>query len=943
MFFKHQLLADYKQNEVIIKLNDKNSKVLLNSNSALSKYLKEYLGDFQVSPLINTKLIKWSKTKDNYLSITDKYLLQNIFKVKFNRTLDLNVLAQKISQFSEVIYAEPIYYRHINYIPNDTLIHEQYYLVNTQTYEAWKYLEDNDLLDSYLNTDIIIGVVDTGIDFNHIELSNSIAINQKETGIDENGEDKRFNNIDDDNNGFVDDWRGWDFVSDSSEARYDNNPTYGNPHGTHVAGIIASEHNNTAGIAGIGLNMKILPVKIGSDNWFSTSVSNSFDGLLYAGIMGCQIINCSWGGSSFSYAEQDIVNAVTDMGSLIIAAAGNNGRLSPQYPAAYENVISVAATGFTDSKASFSNYHFSVDVAAPGFQIISTIPENDYATWNGTSMASPVAAAVAGLLAKRFPDVSTEILGEMLKSTSNRNQRNDDFYPGMMGSGIVSAYKALSDSTFYSLKVFDVQIENTKGINLFVYGDTIQIDLSIINLLDIQTNIQIEAFEQNVNYMTVIDNYEIIESLSKNEAKYIKGAFKFIIKDSQNYDQNISISLKFTSDQGLIKYYSIPMLINPTFKDFTYNNIKASFNSRGNIAYNDFSENSQGIGVNYKHFKSLLFEGAVLAAIPNKINDVARGNAGSSQKRSFEIFDIISSNNKNNDLYGNLSFGNSNDSNSIGLTINNKIKQSNQANLENIIFLTYELVNTSGEFLDSLFFGLFMDWDIGISGQSNYAYFNQKYTSGIIKNTANDSLPICAISALNWKDRINFYAIDNPGTDTNSFSIYDGFSDFEKWTAISSKIGRQESSITDASYIIGVGPFSFLPQDTILIDFAMLISEDEEGLENSLENAVNYFENNKANEENNLINRIINIFPNPAKDEITIDLEISELPEVPIFEIVIYDNLGKKIKAMNNIQVDFRGNIRIKLSIASFSQGSYYICLENLNKAIDCHILNILK
>jgi subtilisin family serine protease len=249
---------------------------------------------------------------------------------------------------------------------------------------------------------VVVAVIDTGVDYSHPDLAANIWTNPREIAGD---------GIDNDRNGFVDDVRGYDF------ANGDNDPMDDNGHGTHVAGTIGAVGNNGIGVTGVNWQVSIMPLKFLSGSG-SGSTSNALAAINYATLMrrdfGVNIVatNNSWGGGSFSTLLRDAIDAGAQAGILFIAAAGNSATnidVSPQYPAAYPgaSVISVAATARDNSLAGFSNYGRSgVDVAAPGASIYSTVPGHAYATYSGTSMATPHVTGTVALLAAAHPTAS---------------------------------------------------------------------------------------------------------------------------------------------------------------------------------------------------------------------------------------------------------------------------------------------------------------------------------------------------------------------------------------------------------------------------------------------------------------------------------------------------------------------------------------------------------
>ena len=273
-------------------------------------------------------------------------------------------------------------------------------------------------------TEVIVAVIDSGVDIAHPDLASVIWDNEDE--IPGNG-------IDDDGNGYIDDRNGWDFAFN------DNSPEDGNGHGTHVAGTIAAVRNNNIGVAGVADNIKIMPLRFldSSGNGFT---NNAISALEYAVANGAQISNNSWGGGGYSTSLFNAIEAANQAGHTFVAAAGNAGTnidLNPSYPAAYSNsnIISVAAINSSGDLASFSNYGLNtVDIAAPGVSILSSISHqycgqgsgaDCYASLNGTSMASPhvagVAALILGMRPQSTPQEIIQILSDSARPTSVLN------------------------------------------------------------------------------------------------------------------------------------------------------------------------------------------------------------------------------------------------------------------------------------------------------------------------------------------------------------------------------------------------------------------------------------------------------------------------------------------------------------------------------------------
>ncbi|MEQ9370686.1 MAG: S8 family serine peptidase [Coleofasciculus chthonoplastes F3-SA18-01] len=327
-------------------------------------------------------------------------------------------VAQAISMYSNhplIEYIEPNYTITLNTtIPNDSDFNQLWGLNNTgqtggipdadiDAPEAW---------DSATGNNIVVGVIDTGVDYTHPELINNMWTNPGEIPGD---------GIDNDGNGYVDDYYGWDFINN------DNNPFDDEGHGTHVAGTIAAEGNNNSGVIGVAPNAQIMALKIFNSNG-TTSLFSEIQAIEYAIMMGANLTNNSWGGGGYSQGLYDAIAAAGQAGQLFIAAAGNGGfdgigdnnDVTPHYPSNYDldNIICVAATDDCDNLASFSNYGVtSVDLGAPGVDIYSTIPGGGYASYNGTSMATPHVSGVAALIWSQNPQLSASEVKNQILST----------------------------------------------------------------------------------------------------------------------------------------------------------------------------------------------------------------------------------------------------------------------------------------------------------------------------------------------------------------------------------------------------------------------------------------------------------------------------------------------------------------------------------------------
>jgi subtilisin family serine protease len=316
-------------------------------------------------------------------------------------------LIQELSANRNIGYAEPNYIQKAIGIPNDARFDELWGMHNTgqtggtadadiDAVEAW---------DTFTGSrDVVVAVIDTGVDYNHVDLVDNRWVNEGE--IPSNG-------IDDDGNGYIDDVYGYDF------AYGDSDPMDGHSHGTHCSGTIGGVGNNSIGVAGVSHAVRIMAVKF-LDDWGSGYTDDAIDSIIYAVDNGAQILSNSWGGGGFSQGLEDAISYANDHNVLFVAAAGNeysNNDVYPNYPSNYEvpNVLAVAATDHDDDKPSWSNYGLTtVDLGAPGVDILSTVPGDGYDHFSGTSMATPHVSGAAALIKGYNPNLSALELKSIL-------------------------------------------------------------------------------------------------------------------------------------------------------------------------------------------------------------------------------------------------------------------------------------------------------------------------------------------------------------------------------------------------------------------------------------------------------------------------------------------------------------------------------------------------
>ena len=887
--------------------------------------LQKVLENHDSKPLVRDALITMLKAKSkSELVLNNEHPLERIAVIEFTVDIPLQKILSSIRALPFVEYAEKTVEHTFIEIPNDPFYGYQYYPSMIAADSAWTYYMSQSKKDS-----VLIAIVDTGIDPLHEDLASVIYVNPGESGIDSIGNNKSANGIDDDKNGFIDDWQGWDFASSTDPITGDNLAVPGHLHGTHVAGIACAITNNQKGIAGIARNHKVLPVKVGYDDSSSVIVSGSYEGMLYASLMGAGIINCSWGSPTSSMAEQEIVNEVLRSGSVIVGGAGNDRQETAFYPASYPGVINVAALAQDSLKASYSNVHATVDISAPGSFIYSTVLGNSYGFSSGTSMAAPVVAGVAGLIKSLHPEYSVEQIAGILKaSATDISEKNSD-YPFVLGAGMVNAHKALSIQRPRYAEITQNVYTDEDNDGMFTPGESVQLSLVLHNVLQDADSCILIIHPINNQYPPRILNDTIVLGNVKASTRYaVKEKVKCILPLNPPFNHSMKIRIDIQSKSEVIGRGIAELIINPTYRTMRENDMHVTVTSQGHIGYNDYPFNLQGIGLSLPpHDQSILFEsGFIIGSSAEKLSNGVRDISGNDQERSFFIRSSVEvlKPGFTTDAEAYSEFADSTRSIDAGVSVSHRVYQSKEEGIQTTVFVIYDVQNRRDIRIDSLYGGMFFDWDIGPSGQHNIAMFDQTDGFAYCFNTVDSALPHIGISLLNELP-IQFHAIDNDGRG-NGFSIYDGFSRNEKWFAMSGGISRDMSRSTDVSMVIGGGPFTLEPGMQKKIALAITAGTSKEDVRKGILTARDIaFQKGLAS------GFTWNVFPVTSRlidvsigldEQFRIDFELSKQSEVT-FEL--YSIHGRSMRVLEKRQYSAGQYTGLTLPFADLPSGVYFI------------------
>jgi subtilisin family serine protease len=465
---------------------------------------------------------------------------------------------------------------------NDPRKAEQWALDRANVEAAWEYLESEGH-SAWGDRNIVIAVIDSGVDYTHEDLAGNMWVNAGE--IPDNGQD-------DDNNGFIDDVYGADVVGSTYD--HDGDPQDDNGHGTHVAGIIAAQGNNGIGIIGVAPNAQIMAIKAAQYSGALTSTDIS-EAILYAYQQGADIINMSFGGSGRSVLEEEAL-AVAFSNAVLIAAAGNSGAYNdlkcgpfaaPSYPGAYPYVLGVMAESeFVASNgdwlAGFSNWDciakngLEYEVMAPGVDILSTIPGDGYAAWDGTSMAAPVAAGMAALVRTQFSDKSVYssrfIMGQVASTGSSKQGKTPcrDCLPKYyLSADSLAALTEVPEPSLSYLKYYlfdETDRAGNDGDGIVDAGETIDLALVIKNYWGMADNVEVTLEAQAAGAVAGPDPYVTWDIPTVNYGAV--GSFNEddngLIYDDEQYITGVNSPFRFTVAADTPNEHIIPMLVTMT-------------------------------------------------------------------------------------------------------------------------------------------------------------------------------------------------------------------------------------------------------------------------------------------------------------------------------------------------------------------------------------------
>lgn len=763
--------------------------------------------------------------------------------VNFSQELDLENILSSLKKLKWINHAEPHFLPELTYVPNDDSISVQYGLQKIQAFAAWD-LHRGD-------TTMIIGITDTGIDPNHPDLSENIARNWNDP----------VNGLDDDGDGYTDNFLGWDTGND------DNDPTSdGNFHGQHVTGLSSAVADNSTGMAGSGFNCRFVHVKIANSNG---SLTGAYDGLVYCAEKGYKVINCSWGGTQYSPLNEEILRYVSvNLDCIVFCGAGNNSNSIPFYPSAYPYAFAVGSTDALDHKSDFSNFGYYLDAYAPGDLVLSTWANGGYLYSGGTSMASPLVAGCAGILRSAFPNENSRQITERLKVTCDKIDTIpfNNPWQGLMGDGRINLFKALTTNGIPAPVLHETTTSDGNE-NQFLPGDTLEIRGLITNYLFNANNVILRDFSMD-GFLIPLEGERNLGPIATMQSISLENnPLRFIISDNVPLNQQAVIRFEFESD-GIIRNQFITVSLHADFVNINNNNIAISVGSSGlfGVSGNGFL---RGLGFQFENLNDLLYEGGLMIGLDeNRVADRVRGtpqvdNDFSPIERIHQVAPFEGSTVQFRGKF-------SGSTTEFPILIKQRAISDSTEENKNFVLLEYQIKNTGNETYPLMSAGLFADWDLINPGVNGTGY-SAEHRCGYVYTLPDDSI-YTGISLLSPQIPV-YHAIDNVPGGAGGINMFDGFSSGDKYQSLTTNRFNTTAggNGTDVLSVMSASGITLPPGDSVTIAFGLIAGRTLPDLLDAAEQSATFYNQQGQILSINQNSQAIVVYPNPASNYVKLD------------------------------------------------------------------------
>ena len=864
-------------------------------------------------------------------------VLQRVYRVHYEAGLLPHRAAKIMASQPGVVYAEPQFRRRRTGtpvqigsvkdsaiqmpLPNDPLFENNAYMERMEMVKAWDHVKGE-------NGEVVIAVVDTGTDWDHPDLLANVWTNPNE--IPDNG-------ADDDDNGFVDDLHGWNFANDTGDPR-----TFPGDegHGTAVAGAAVAVANNNLGMAGTSWNAKLMSINVACAADDFEYLCSGNDGILYASVNGAQIINLSYGGFKYSRTEELVIQAATDLGSLVVASTQNENIEMIEYwdyPSSLVTSLNVCGTE-RDSYQVSSGYGYTVDVCTASDDVITT-SSGLYYLWTGTSFAGPLVSGIAALVKTRFPEFGPEQVREQIRATADSRiyQDHPASYEGLLGRGYVNAYRAVTETDKISVRMVNWEAANQ---SLDPQEQT-RITATFESFLADAENLTVE-FVSSLPQVTFPDGSTFnIGPLSGGEQ--IKIEFSLMPAADIPYKSFLFVEPRISTSDGLIVSGSdaVRLLVRDTQVALHETaTISYTMTSEGNIGYTNFGWTRETdyigqVGQAYLKGKSFLHEAGLLVGIdPYRVaGSVFQEGRNFSQHEDFFSISPMEflKNEEGHQMSRVMMMAKANKLPSLKIVQESLVNALNH--YEDMALFRYRLKNQSNESVEGVHAGLYFAFT---------NIFNDSVGMGRYQNGDNEEIfPYMGLTQRFDVGYMGFVVLsDLAKKHYRTYSEEEWYRELfqpeDAWDGLTG--GIVMPSVQDIeggeAQLMASGPHEIAAHSEVVIDFAIVFGEDLDDLTESVSRAfvlrdswISIPANSATGSGTELPESVVlwGNYPNPVSGITNIEFD---LPSTAQISVRVTDLLGRTVKTLSYGRFGPGRAHLLQINADELGAGVYYYTLS---------------
>ena len=796
---------------------------------------------------------------------TEAAALQRIYYVRFPDTVNPRTVARAYARQPGVAYAEPLVIHRIgalppgaveetfarlrrDEVPDDPTYDQMTHLGAVALPEAWEVVKGEQGKAGEGNDRVVIAIADGGTDWRHQDLVDNVWTNADEIPD---------NNVDDDDNGYVDDVHGWNFANDSEDPTGLSGTPQNARHGTWVAGVAAATANNGLGVVGSSWNAQFMPINVSCDDE-DRSVCYGYDGIVYAAENGADIVNASWGGPGLAQFLQDVVDFATASGTLVVTSAGNGdpqtGRgqsndIIPQNPGNLRGVLSVGSTRKQDDiKSGFSNFGRTVDVFAPGEFTNTTGPNDQYTDQvTGTSFSAPLVAGVAALVKTLHPEWTVDQVREQLRITADNIDSVNPAFRGRMGQGRINAFRAVTVDDRPAIRLVDFEYEDENGDGEIRNGERVMVTARLTNYRADATNVEVRLLAQSSDVVTS-EEPVVLSAFASGDTLSVALAFDLL--DTADPAERILFFTEVSVGADYTDYGAFRLDVNPAvIRTHDTGPIQVTMTGQGNIGWTTYPvdsqlgelTNSQGVGFLYNDTNYLFEGGLIMGNSIGSVSDAIRNTDDELPQQDKDFIQRVGSA-LDVDSLGVLAdelitveMSDAPARSPIGVEVLQESFANTAEDRNDFIIIKYTVTNPTAEPISDFHAGLFFDWDLATTA-ADFGRYDAERRMGIAQNRASNPSRAVGTKLLNPFASLSYRTIDNPAEIYGNTSD-GGFTAREKWDFLSDGIQTTTLDNVDISTMIAGGPYTIKPECSIEVAFAVVAAAGSGSLSDLLARA----------------------------------------------------------------------------------------------------------